>query len=718
MNLDSYGNFEFDIPIELIPTGIFQINFIAMDSVAPTPTAFNRIGQPTAWLYTGQNIFNSIDMVDHSILQTGIPVGFLQNPLFDLHVWQAGNQIEFEFQMLVINLNYGLYSEKENGLYIQEESEIDYLLNENEIKEYEELQSELYNIEFYTTNQGFDVHFISYNNIANPLETIIWTIDAPKGVKISQNGLLTVPEDTSINSRIVVKASSALNPAIYDTIELIVENQTQILRTSFLPSFNSNNIQPNRILRAGYQTTVLRPMQIDGHNWTGWRVYDESQTVNAQIQNPIGTINIGSSSYYVYSFIVPYNDVDIIGIFELIEFSIIIQNYINGEYYNSSIYKKAIPGTTINNIAIPAPLPNLAFIAWNYIGLDRNMQYNIEQADIISDAFPGFDLPSNDVILTAHWLRFIPIQVNSPGNIIGNFRINSVIPGQVLELYAYIPNNHILYWYINDIRKNATIRNNRSYINVDSEIYHYINIRIDAIYLNNTPPNNNEYIQIPEGESIIMQPQFPIGQLQPNQPPQQAPQFILQLPFIDVSQNSWYFNYILTVFSNNLFEGTSINMFNPNLNMSRAMFVQALFNLYNELGINSNNSNNINFIDVNYNSWYFESINWAANNAIILGNTDGIFEPDRYITREEIALILYRFIQSFEIKLYSQYYQNSEIIEFLDFEYISNWAIESVLFLKQFEIFIGDPDSLFNPTKAATRAEVTAIFARILDIII
>src|SRR5690606_41933145 len=48
------------------------------------------------------------------------------------------------------------------------------------------------------------------------------------------------------------------------------------------------------------------------------------------------------------------------------------------------------------------------------------------------------------------------------------------------------------------------------------------------------------------------------------------------------------------------------------------------------------------FKDVPKNDWAAEAIEWAKKEGIILGFDDGTFQPDKPVTRKELAVILYR----------------------------------------------------------------------------
>ena len=49
------------------------------------------------------------------------------------------------------------------------------------------------------------------------------------------------------------------------------------------------------------------------------------------------------------------------------------------------------------------------------------------------------------------------------------------------------------------------------------------------------------------------------------------------------------------------------------------------------------------FEDVKSGDWYYDAINWAAENGIVEGYSADAFGPNDPITREQMAAILYRY---------------------------------------------------------------------------
>jgi hypothetical protein len=181
--------------------------------------------------------------------------------------------------------------------------------------------------------------------------------------------------------------------------------------------------------------------------------------------------------------------------------------------------------------------------------------------------------------------------------------------------------------------------------------------------------------------------------------------------FDDVLPGSWYYDYVETVAVNGLFQGTGHRIFDPYVSMTRAMFVQVLARLYGaDLGAFAENAPA--FYDVEPGAWYFAAVEWAAQMGIVLGFGEGMFAPQMEITREQMAAMLYRYVQFMGIQL-----PVGEVAAFIDQDAISDWAREAVEAIQAAGIVAGRPDGSFDPQATATRAEVAAIFARFLELI-
>ena len=108
--------------------------------------------------------------------------------------------------------------------------------------------------------------------------------------------------------------------------------------------------------------------------------------------------------------------------------------------------------------------------------------------------------------------------------------------------------------------------------------------------------------------------------------------------FTDVAKDSWYYTDVDFVAQKGYFKGMSATTFEPDTEMSRAMFVTVLARY---AGVKVNDSQSA-FTDVPTGTWYTGAVNWAAQKKIVEGRGNGIFDPNASVTREEMCTILDR----------------------------------------------------------------------------
>jgi uncharacterized repeat protein (TIGR02543 family) len=182
--------------------------------------------------------------------------------------------------------------------------------------------------------------------------------------------------------------------------------------------------------------------------------------------------------------------------------------------------------------------------------------------------------------------------------------------------------------------------------------------------------------------------------------------------FTDVSRH-WAKSSIDFVTERELFLGTSTNTFAPETGMTRAMFATVVGRLYersyDKLVTTGAGSK---FSDADYTAYYGSYVDWAAENKIITGVGNGKFEPDRKITREEMAVMLYRFAEYLKIST-----TGSEDLQlsYPDVSAISSWATDAAKYSQQTGIISGRAGGKFVPKDTATRAEVATIMQRFIE---
>ena len=178
--------------------------------------------------------------------------------------------------------------------------------------------------------------------------------------------------------------------------------------------------------------------------------------------------------------------------------------------------------------------------------------------------------------------------------------------------------------------------------------------------------------------------------------------------FDDVNSTHWFYGYVNTVAYKGLFQGTAYRIFSPNMPMTRAMFVQVIANMENA-DLSAFAQGNPVFNDVRQGTWYFAAVQWAYAEGITIGIGEGNFAPNAPITREQMALMLYRYTQHRDIEL-----SEGTMTPFTDHNTISYWSIDAVEVMQAAGIITGRPDGSFAPRATATRAEVAAVFVRLV----
>ena len=175
--------------------------------------------------------------------------------------------------------------------------------------------------------------------------------------------------------------------------------------------------------------------------------------------------------------------------------------------------------------------------------------------------------------------------------------------------------------------------------------------------------------------------------------------------FQDIPRDAWYYDAVDHMVAQDYFEGVSDNEFAPNAKMTRAMFVTVL----SRYDGSERKSGQSAYTDVPAGAWYTGAVNWAAYNKLVEGKGGGKFDPDGYVTREEICTILNRYFLFKEMSFEKQ----NVSVSFTDADKINTWASGSVKKCVQYGIVTGYPDGSFLPQATATRAEVASILYRL-----
>ena len=171
----------------------------------------------------------------------------------------------------------------------------------------------------------------------------------------------------------------------------------------------------------------------------------------------------------------------------------------------------------------------------------------------------------------------------------------------------------------------------------------------------------------------------------------------------DVKPGTWYYKAVEHVVTNGYFKGVSENAFAPNDMMTRAMFVTVLGRV---AGVAETADASPDFADVVPNSWYSGYVAWAAENGIVQGMGDGKFGQGENITREQMAVFLYRYAKY--AGLDTTVDGEDALKAFADADKVSSWAKDAMRWAVSNGIINGTGNGL-EPLALATRAQVAQI---------
>ena len=155
--------------------------------------------------------------------------------------------------------------------------------------------------------------------------------------------------------------------------------------------------------------------------------------------------------------------------------------------------------------------------------------------------------------------------------------------------------------------------------------------------------------------------------------------------FTDVTKN-WAYPGIQYCVTHGIMGGMGDGTFAPTGTTTRAQIVQILYNLEGTPAVSGTTP----FTDLTAN-WYKPAILWAYQNNVVAGTSPTTFDPERPVTREQIAVILTQYM--FHVLKMERTWTPADLSTFPDGANVSSWAKEAM----QDAVALG----LINGTKAS-----------------
>ena len=185
------------------------------------------------------------------------------------------------------------------------------------------------------------------------------------------------------------------------------------------------------------------------------------------------------------------------------------------------------------------------------------------------------------------------------------------------------------------------------------------------------------------------------GSVQPTETP---------FPFTDVPESRWSYPYIKQLYDAGVVSGMTATTFDPAANMTRAQFVTMLAGLQ---GADVSAYRTGKFTDVPADAWYAPYVSWAAENGVVYGVSDTAFAPGADISRQDMAVMVYRYAECFGIRLGT----DVPPVTFADTGDIAAYALPAVQALQRAGVISGMPDGSFRPREHMTREQACVVLS-------
>ncbi|WP_130863591.1 S-layer homology domain-containing protein [Bacilliculturomica massiliensis] len=203
--------------------------------------------------------------------------------------------------------------------------------------------------------------------------------------------------------------------------------------------------------------------------------------------------------------------------------------------------------------------------------------------------------------------------------------------------------------------------------------------------------------------------------------------------FPDVKAGDWFYECVTGLAKDGLIKGNAAGSFLPQSPISRAEFVQLLYNLSKAGGVQTGNadgqtadagpssssssSSSTSFRDVAAGSWYGDAVTWAAGSGVAAGEkaADGtlLFRPDDPISRQDMAVMIAAYLDKAGVHGSSAGQSQAAADAFADAAAAADYAAAAVDKMQAAGIISGQKgeggQSYFLPQAQAARAEAASM---------
>ena len=181
--------------------------------------------------------------------------------------------------------------------------------------------------------------------------------------------------------------------------------------------------------------------------------------------------------------------------------------------------------------------------------------------------------------------------------------------------------------------------------------------------------------------------------------------------FADVEDDAWYHDAVDWAVDRGVLRGVgATGLMEPGSSTTRAQAVAMIARIAGEDPAAVRIAG---FSDVPAGMWCESVVSWGVANGIVEGYGDtGVFAPDDSVTREQMAVFLYRFAQARGADASAR----TDLADFSDAAEVSDWSADAVSWAVESGILRGVGDSgLLAPGDAVTRAQAATMLERFCE---
>ena len=185
----------------------------------------------------------------------------------------------------------------------------------------------------------------------------------------------------------------------------------------------------------------------------------------------------------------------------------------------------------------------------------------------------------------------------------------------------------------------------------------------------------------------------------------------LPIAFEDVKPGAWYYDAVEEMAQTGRMIGVSETRFAPQMNLTRGQLATILYRMEGSPDVTGMEHP---FKDVAEDRYYSDAVTWASAHGIVRGVTKTKFLPNAAVTREQMAVLLYRYA---DYKGYDMEVEG-DLSRFPDGEKTSEYAEAAMCWAVSVGLFqgIAGGDAIWlKPQNGATRAQAATVLVRFLE---